>query len=76
MVLVWLLRRTVPILHLIYLQQKNYLSEIIEPSLTTHWSAVITLLCYVFCGSAGFCLRVSRVWCARVVNGGHPTAQN
>ena len=38
MVLVWLLRCTVPILHLIYLQQKNYLSEIIEPSLTTHFS--------------------------------------
>ena len=48
---------------------KNYLSEIIEPSLTTHSSVVITLLCYVFCGSAGFCLRVSRVWWVRVVTG-------
>ena len=45
---------------------KNYLSEIIEPSLTL---IVITLLCYVFCGSAGFCLRVSRVWWVRVVTG-------
>ena len=39
---------------------KNYLSKIIEPSVTTTL-VVITLLCYVFCGSAGFCLRVSCV---------------
>ena len=74
MVLVWLLRCTVPILHLIYLQHKTiYLKKWNHLSPLTLALVVITLLCYVFCGSAGFCSRVSRarVWCVRVVSGGY-----